>query len=439
MINSKTTEYYHASYGSSLGYLSEYIANKTYQDRKLNYIIILFLLAVLITTLAMSRPIFAHTNINKTNIAEAYPKKVYLQKNFEENIKNKYNKSYVTFPTKGIAHIKQIKYINGKPIKINIVEINTKINKNLNIKPQTASSKLNSKKTLRRIVQREEGAIIAINGGYFKPQTGVPLGALMIDRKILTGPIFNRVGIAIFEDGEDISFKMDNINFDIKAYTPFNVVKIDNINQPRMLSTYTLLYTSDWGKMSPTAPKNGYNMLIKGNKILKISANPIELTPNTVVLQAPKNIISKLAKNNKEIYIDMKLQENLKGAKHIIGAGPYLIKNGEIFVDYKEQKLQAIYGKNPRSAIGYKNDGTFIIVTIDGREKTSVGMTLNELAKLMKNIGCDYAMNFDGGSSSALYVKGKIANSAVNKEGIAVSNALIVSEIVNNEIQLSSL
>ena len=98
--------------------------------------------------------------------------------------------------------------------------------------------------------------------------------------------------------------------------------------------------------------------------------------------------------------------------------------------------MTAISGKNPRSAIGYKEDGTFIIVTIDGREKTSVGMTLYELARFMKEIDCDYAMNFDGGSSSALYVDGKIANSAHNKEGIAISNALIVSE---DKVQLSSL
>ena len=110
-----------------------------------------------------------------------------------------------------------------------------------------------------------------------------------------------------------------------------------------------------------------------------------------------------------------------------------------IYVDTVEQKFQAISGRNPRSAIGFKNDGTFIIVTVDGREKTSVGMTLNELAKLMKRIGCDYAMNFDGGSSSALYVKGNIANSAHNKEGIPVSNALIVQEANNYDIQLSSL
>lgn len=436
MINSKTSEYYHASYGSCLTSLSEYIANKTYQDRKLNYIIIIFLLAVLIATCLLSRPIFANTMTEP--IKTVFVKdKLYLQKNFEENIKNKYHNSKISFPAYGIAHIQKTKYINKKPIKINIVEINTKINPNLDIKPQIASDKLNSKKTVRRIAQ-QEGAIVAINGGYFKPQTGVPLGALMIDRNVLTGEIFNRVGIAIFNENDKISFKMDKIDFNIKAYTKNAMVEIDNINQPRMLSTYTLMYTPIWGQISPPAPKNGYNMLVVGNKIEKISANPIEFKNNSVVISAPKDVIAKLARSNKEIYIDIKLQDSLKGAKHIIGAGPYLVKDSQIFVDTSAQKLQAISGKNPRSAIGYKSDGTFMIVTIDGREKASVGMTLNELAKLMKNIGCEYAMNFDGGSSSALYVKGNIANSAHNKEGVAISNALIVSEKIN-DIQLTSL
>lgn len=433
MINSKTTEYYHASYGMSLNYLSEYISNKAQQDRRLNCIIISFLLAMFIFTFVFSKPIFAYVD-NETIDTISPP--VHKKINFEQNIKNKYQKAYITFPAKGIAHIKKTKYVNNKPIKINIVEINTKINKNLSIKPQIASSKLNNKRTIRKIAQ-QENAIVAINGGYFKPQTGVPLGALMIDKNVLTGPIFNRVGIAIFDDGEDISFKMDNINFDIMAYTKSKAVKIDNINQPRMLSTYTLMYTPIWGKFSPPAPKYGYNMLVVGNKITKISANAIEFLPNSVVISAPKAVIVGLAKNNKEIYIDIKLQESLSGANHIIGAGPYLVKDGQIYVDYKEEKLTAISGKNPRSAIGYKNDGSFMIVTIDGREQASVGMTLYELARFMKEIGCEYAMNFDGGSSSALYVDGKIANSAHNKEGIAISNALIVSE--ENSVQISSL
>ena len=435
MINSKTSEYYHTSYGSSSFFLSEYLANKTYQDRKLNYIIIIFLLAVLIASCLLSRPIFANTETEPIKTVFVQDK-IQIQNEFETNIKNKYSNSYITFPAYGIAHIKKVKYINKKPIKINIVEINTKINKNLEIKPQIASNKLNSKKTVRSIAKQQR-AIVAINGGYFKPQTGVPLGALMIDRNVLTGDIFNRVGIAIFDNGKDLNFKMDKINFDIKAYTKNSVVKIDNINQPRMLSTYTLLYTPVWGQISPAAPKNGYNMLIVGNKIARISANPIEFLENSVVISAPQEVISRLAKNNNEIYIDIKLQENLKEAKHILAAGPYLVKDSSIYVDTIEQKLQAISGKNPRSAIGF-NEESLIVVTIDGREKESVGMTLNELAKLMKNIGCTYAMNFDGGSSSALYINGSIANSAYNKEGVAISNALVVSEKVD-DVQLSSL
>ena len=146
-----------------------------------------------------------------------------------------------------------------------------------------------------------------------------------------------------------------------------------------------------------------------------------------MVLQGQKDIISKIAKDG-IIQIDIKLKDEIKNAKHIISAGPYLVKNSNVYVDTQVQKLNAISGKNPRSAIGFSNDGTLIMAVVDGREEASVGMTLIELGNLMKNLGCDWAMNFDGGSSSVIYIKGSIANSAVNKEGIAVSNALIISE-----------
>ena len=433
MINSQVNDYYRSYFGA---YFADYLKDKKRQDTRLNCIMIIFIVSVLLVSFCLSKPIFAKTDTGPDKIANT-GQEIYIQKNFEENIKNKYAGSYITFPYSGVAHIKRVKYINSKQIKINIVELNTKVNPYLKIKPQTASDNLNSKRTVRKIAQKEQ-SIIAINGGFFKPSTGVPLGALMIDGEVLTGPIFNRVGIAIYEDGNNTSFKMDNIHFDIKAYSPNNVLLIDNINQPRMLSTYTLMYTSDWGEYSPPPPKNGYNMVLRNNQVIKISANPVKIENNDIVIQSSKEKISKIGKD-KEIKIEIKLQENLQGATHIIGAGPYLVKNSQIYVDYKEQKLQAISGKNPRSAIGYDSKGSFYIVTIDGREASSVGMTLYELAKLMKNIGCEYAMNFDGGSSSAMYIKGKIVNNAVYSEGIPVSNALVVNEINPNELQISSI
>ena len=432
MLNSEVNDYYRSYFGS---YFADYLKDKEQQDSRLNLILFIFIISIFLASIGLSKPIFAKTDTNLVKMANS-GQEIYLYKNFKENIENKYAGSYITFPYQGVAHIKKIKYINSKPIKINIVELNTKVNPNLKIKPQIASDKLHSKRTVRKIAQNNQ-AIIAVNGGFFKPATAVPLGALMIDGEILSGPIYNRVGIVIFEDDNNTSFKMSNIYFDITAYSKNNTLKIDNINQPRMLSTYTLLYTSIWGEYSPPPPKNGYNMLIRDGKVLKISANPIKIEQNDFVIQSSKDKISKIGKD-REINIKIELPAELRGAEHIIGAGPYLVKDSEIYVDYKEQKLQAISGKNPRSAIGYNSEGTFIIVTVDGREKASVGMTLYELAKLMKNLGCEYAMNFDGGSSSALYVKGKIVNNAINTEGIPVSNALIVSEINPNELQISN-
>ena len=435
MINSTLQESYR---NYSAVHLIKYIRNA--QDTRFNYILMFIIICILLATIALTPPLFASNNVKGDTIAYSPPpnnRTLVDTKTFEQNIRNKYKSNQISFPAKGIAHIKKVKYINSKPVRINIAEINTNVNPNLKIQPQTASKKLNAKTTVRRIAQKS-GSVVAVNGGFFKPQTGVPLGALMIDGKVLTGPIYNRVGIAIFEEENKTSFKMANIEFEINALTKNHKVKIDNINQPRMLQSYLLLYTSDWGKVIPAPPKTGWNMVIRNKQVVKITANSTEIDENDMVLQGNKDTLSKLAKDG-ELNISIELQDELKNAKHIISAGPYLIKDSKIYIDTQTQRLQAISGKNPRSAIGYKNDGTLIIVTVDGREEASVGMTLRELAVLMKNLGCDYAMNFDGGSSSALYINGRITNRAVNKEGVAVSNALTVTEINPQDSRLAGI
>lgn len=433
MITSGNEQFY---YGNCEKYFLDYLKKESARNRKFKLVFLIFIACLLFLMFGFSKPMFAKADVDE-NIIVTQSSEIYLDKNFKENIKNKYSGSYINFPDIGIAHIKQTKYIKSKPIKINIVELNTRVNQNLKIQPIIPKTNLKSKSTVRKLAQANRG-IIAINGGFFKPQSGLPLGTLVINGEILTGPIYNRSAFAVFEEGNRTYFKIQNVSLDIKAYTKSKMFNIDNINQPRMLSTYTLIYNSRWGEYSPVAPKHCYNVLIKDNKAVKISANPIKMDEGDLVLQGNKELMRQVIKD-KEIYIDVKLPSEIANAKHILGGGPFLVKNGEIYVDYKAQKLSAIQGKNPRSAIGYKNDGTLIIVTIDGREEASVGMTLYETALLMKNLGCEYAMNFDGGSSSALYVDGKIVNGAVNKEGIAVSNALVVYENNPDEVKISAV
>ncbi len=63
--------------------------------------------------------------------------------------------------------------------------------------------------------------------------------------------------------------------------------------------------------------------------------------------------------------------------------------------------------RHPRTAIGTADRGKMLVmVVVDGRQPlTSVGMTLDELSGLMKSVGCDDAINLDGGGSSTLVMR----------------------------------
>ncbi len=348
------------------------------------------------------------------------------QEKFENKIKSKYKGYVINNVDTGIKHIKMVKYYNGKPVKINVVEMNNKVASNYEVKPAIASVTLPNKRTVRNIAQRTN-SIVAINGGFFKPQTGVPLGTLMIDKKIYTGPIYDRVALGIFKDGYDVG----RVQLDGKIIGNNHEIKIDNINQPRMLSSYILAYTRDWGKYAPVSPQYGVQLQIVGNKITAASANPLSIPENGYVFVGPK---SKLGKLFGADYVDVEIKTNPKweNVQHIISGGPYLLKDNQIFIDMTAQKLQSIGGRNPRTAIGYTEDNNLVLVAVDGREGSSVGLTLVELAKLMKTLGCTNAINLDGGGSTVMYIKGQIVNHPHQPGGIALSNALVISKKSTN-------
>ncbi len=99
-----------------------------------------------------------------------------------------------------------------------------------------------------------------------------------------------------------------------------------------------------------------------------------------------------------------------------VEAGPRLVKNGEIAVNFEienfhEAKITSAVGA--RSAIGVKQDGSILLVTVPGA-------TIHQLAELMKELGATDAMNLDGGASSGLWYSGRY----LTKPGREISNAL---------------
>ena len=103
---------------------------------------------------------------------------------------------------------------------------------------------------------------------------------------------------------------------------------------------------------------------------------------------------------------------NVKEAVH---AGPILVTNRTVNVTSEEEVFfnTPVDGVQPRSAIGYKKNGDIIMMVVDGRQVDSRGAYLKELAMLMRQFDCEYALNLDGGGSSSLVVNGKLINNPI--------------------------
>ena len=113
----------------------------------------------------------------------------------------------------------------------------------------------------------------------------------------------------------------------------------------------------------------------------------------------------------KVIYEDQISAEQLvnDGVVNLLAFGPALVENGEIAVDTNTEVGQAM-ASNPRTAIGIIDENHYIIVVSDGRTSESEGLSLYQLAEVMKSYGAKTAYNFDGGGSSTLYFNGQVIN-----------------------------
>ena len=122
----------------------------------------------------------------------------------------------------------------------------------------------------------------------------------------------------------------------------------------------------------------------------------------------------------KIIYEDEISAEQLvkDGVVNLLAFGPSLVEDGEIVVDTNSEVGQSM-SSNPRTAIGIIDENHYIIVVSDGRTSESQGLSLYELAEVMKSYGVKTAYNLDGGGSSTLYFNGQVINKPTTNGNIS--------------------
>jgi len=97
------------------------------------------------------------------------------------------------------------------------------------------------------------------------------------------------------------------------------------------------------------------------------------------------------------------------GISEAMSFGPALIVNGKPTITQGDGGN----GYAPRTAIGQKEDGSVVLLTIDGRDplKGIIGATLRDVQDiLLKQFKCVNAVNLDGGSSTTMYYNSKVIN-----------------------------
>lgn len=89
-----------------------------------------------------------------------------------------------------------------------------------------------------------------------------------------------------------------------------------------------------------------------------------------------------------------------KDAAQVIGGSTIILKDRQV----PKMTDGLATATHPRTAVGLANGGrTLVIVVDDGRWKEhSLGMSLPDLGKFMAELGCDDALNLDGGGSTEM-------------------------------------
>lgn len=89
--------------------------------------------------------------------------------------------------------------------------------------------------------------------------------------------------------------------------------------------------------------------------------------------------------------------------KEVTGSGVVLLKDG-VFPG------TTYTARDPRTAIGYTDDGIVYMLTVDGRRNFySDGITYEEMASIFKALGCIGAANLDGGGSAQMMIRHPVA------------------------------
>ena len=165
------------------------------------------------------------------------------------------------------------------------------------------------------------------------------------------------------------------------------------------------------------AINGSYFDMKRGNSVcfLKVDRQVVDTTTLGEFARRVTGAVSIRKGKMKIISWNRQIEKQYKGKKGIVlASGPLMLKDGR-YCDWSLCEKDFIRTKHPRSAVALTKDGKILFITVDGRfPKHAGGVSIPELAHLIRILGGKDAINLDGGGSTTLWLSGAPDNGIVN-------------------------
>lgn len=287
------------------------------------------------------------------------------------------------------------------------------------------------------------GAIAAVNASFFTPigsGRAAPDGPVVKDGELITASSeFNR-----YNDSMG-SFSLTQLNQVLLDYWKTSMTLIAPNGSTKAVARYNKSGASKKyaditvmdRKWSPTSVgvseqyPDIVEMVVVDGKVSQILASqPAVEIPQNGYLVIARGDNGKFLQENflvgDPVVLDIQTTPDFNDLKMSVAGGSILVKDGQIPAKFSFD-IPYISKRNPRTAVGSSKDGKqLILVTVDGRQTKSIGMTQPEIAKFMLDMGAYNALNLDGGGSTTMAARkpGTTTIETVNSPSDGVSRGV---------------
>jgi hypothetical protein len=323
----------------------------------------------------------------------------------------------------GVTYERRLEWTSAGPVSTYVVTA-PKPGGLYSLTPLLSNNTITRRETVSSMERRVSGRMttVGVNGDFFNWQGGWPSGLLMRGGVLEHHPAQNRSAVGIDPAG---TLHVDRQPF-VASWRGVSSLghPLAQLNEPPRANS-AALFTPVWGDATPAVDGVGVvldpfppavpfkALAAPVTRVVTDSSVPIPRTGAVLLARgAAAQTLQEDAPLTGQITVQLALARDWSSVTDAVGGGPALVRDGKPIARSGESLTATqLYGRDPRTSIGQRADGSLVIVAADGRRPGwSVGISNWDLALTLARYGCVTGFALDSGGSTTVAFDGRVLN-----------------------------